>query len=143
MRTSYRFSFAKDWHTLPMAYWVHVPVADRPGAFEPPAPAHVYHHGYPLLWVLFDGHELVFSAPAQLAHMIEVLARKPLPSSRQLSAQRGPNVGPNGHWLSRLPAALKAPKARAKLVADLRALQALLGSDWAALALQVSEWRVF
>lgn len=140
MRTTYRFSFAAQWHTTPMAYWVHLPVAGALDRFDPPAPKLVPHHGYPLLWVCFVGHELVFSAPAQLAHFIEVLARKPLPTSRQLSALRGPNVGPNGHWLSRLPAALKAPRARTRLVKDLSALQTQLSGDWAQLALQLTDW---
>lgn len=33
-------------------------------------------------------------------------------------------MGPNGHWLSRLPAALKSPRVRARLVLALRGIRA-------------------
>ena len=75
-------------------------------------------------------YSLQFSAPAQLDHFIEVLASKPLPTSRQLSSRRGLPVGPNGHWLSRLPARLKATRKRAKLVHALQSLRAILPSPW-------------
>jgi len=48
---------------------------------------------------------------------------KPLPTSRQLSRKRELPVGPNSHWLSRLPVKLKAPKERAKLVSRLEAVR--------------------
>lgn len=70
------------------------------------------HKGYLQLHVLFESHELLFSAPAQLEHFIDVLSSKPLPTSRQLSSRRGLPVGPNGHWLSRLQARLKSPQKR-------------------------------
>jgi hypothetical protein len=66
----------------------------------------------------------------QLDHVIDVLSRKPLPTSRQLSLRRGARFGPNGHWLSRLPAELKAPRKRAKLVQVLRAVRAQVAESW-------------
>jgi hypothetical protein len=64
--------------------------------------------------------DLQFSSLVQLDHFIEVMMAKPLPTSRQLSRKRELPVGPNSHWLSRLPAKLKAPKERAKLVVKTR-----------------------
>jgi hypothetical protein len=52
--------------------------------------------------------------------VIEVLARNPLPTTRQLSSERGTTLGPNKHWLSRLPAKAKPLRFRRKLVTYLR-----------------------
>lgn len=117
---NFHFTFEPDWRRAPLAFWVHIPVAGDAVLFDPPAPAIVPHKGYPVLHVPFGSHELLFSSGAQLAHCIAVLSSKPLPTSRQLSAQRGLPVGPYGHWLSRLPAALKAPHKRMKLVETLQ-----------------------
>jgi hypothetical protein len=99
---------------------------DAPSHFEPQAPNATPHMGFRFLRFEFDKHELVFSSPSQLEHFIAVLNTKPLPTTRQLSAKRMTSAGPNGHWLSRLPAQLKAPKTRAKLVANLRWVQSVV-----------------
>jgi hypothetical protein len=125
MNSRFRFTYEKDWRHAPLAYWVHVPNPDDPKLFEPPAPLPVPHHGFVLLRIEYGPHELVFSSPEQLAHFIEVMAKKPLPTSRALSAARGTGAGPNGHWLSRLPAALKPPAARLQLVRHLKAVYAM------------------
>jgi len=117
---AFRFTFERDWLTAPLAIWVHVPVGGQAGAWSPPAPQPLANKGFPVLRVAFQRHELVFSSPAQVAHMVDVLASTPLPTSLQLSARRGIPMGPNGHWLSRLPAELKSPKLREKLVKHLR-----------------------
>lgn len=125
MNSRFRFTYEKDWRSAPLAYWVHVQSPTDPTAFEPPAPLPVPHHGFVLLRVEYGVHELVFSSPEQLAHFIEVMAKKPLPTTRSLSAARGTGAGPNGHWLSRLPAALKSPAARLLLVRHLKAVYAM------------------
>ncbi len=124
MSATIHFTYEKDWRTAPIAFWVHMPVAGNSRMFEPPAPAAVPHKGYVFLLISFESYNLQFSAPAQLDHMIDVLASRPLPTSRQLSARRGPGLGPNGHWLSRLPAALKSPRKRERLVKVLQAVRA-------------------
>lgn len=123
MNSRFRFTYEPDWRAAPMAFWVHVPSTTVEGAFEPAAPPKVPRLGYCFLNFEFGEHELVFSSPAQLQHMIDALSRKPLPTSRQLSAARGASVGPNGHWLSRLPAELKSPKTREVLVRHLKGLR--------------------
>ena len=99
-----------------MAFWIHTRVEGSDDEWTPPVPKAVPHKGYPMLRVEWQDYELQFSAPAQLAHFVEVLAKKPLPTSLHLSALRQAPVGPNGHWLSRLPSTLKSPRIREKLV---------------------------
>jgi hypothetical protein len=123
MSATFHFTYEKDWRTAPLAFWVHVPVPGEVSLCNPPAPEPVPHKGYLFLHVQFENHDLEFSAPAQLDHFIEVLSSKLLPTSRQLSMRRGLAVGPNGHWLSRLPAELKSPRKRAKLLQVLRAVR--------------------
>lgn len=123
MKTTYHFTFEKDWLTAPLAFWVHIPVPGTQREFFPPAPAEVPHLGYQTLRVQFEKYELQFSAPAQLDHFIEVLSSKPIRTSRQLSSMRGLPVGPNGHWFSRLPAGLKAPRKRERLVQAMLAVR--------------------
>jgi hypothetical protein len=121
MNRQFYFSFAPDWQFAHGAYWVHHPVLDLPGAFVPPAPIEVPHKGYAILHVEFESYELVFSSRAQVDHYIEILSKKLLPTTRQLSAVRATGAGPNQHWLSRLPCAIKAPKKRSQLVSTLLA----------------------
>lgn len=89
-------------------------VTSRPR--RPPIP----HKGYAVLCVPFGEMVLQFSSSEQLLECIRVLSLTPLPTSRQLSNRRDTSKGPNGHWLSRLPARVKSPKNREKLVATLR-----------------------
>ena len=130
MKAAFRFTYEKDWRTAPVAFWVHVPVSGSATECDPPAPPAIANLGYAFLRVAFENHELQFSALAQLDHFIEVLSRKPLPTSRQLSSRRGLPVGPNGHWLSRLPAKLKSPRKREKLVQSLTAIRSEVAGKW-------------
>ena len=123
MKPEYHFTFEKDWRTAPLAFWVHIPVPGTQVECNPPAPKEIPHKGFLFLRVQFEEHELQFSAPAQLDHFIEVLSTKPLPTSRQLSSRRKLPVGPNGHWLSRLPASIKSPRKRVKLVQVMQAVR--------------------
>ena len=125
MNSRFRFTYEKDWRNAPLAYWVHTQDPSNPQAYDPPASPLIPHHGYVLLRVEYGPHELVFSSPEQLAHFIEVMATKPLPTSRALSARLGTGARPNGHWLSRLPADLKPPAARSQLVRHLKAVYAM------------------
>lgn len=115
-----------DWRGEPMAYWVHV---EADGAawraamsYRPPAPTPEGRRGYPVLCVESQGFVFRFSSAAQLAECVDVLGRKPLPTSRRLSAMRGGGHGPNSHWLSRLPGRIKSPKIRQRAVEDLRSV---------------------
>ena len=125
MYSRFRFTYEQDWRTAPMAYWVHHEDPAQPEVYSPPAPARVLNRGFVLLRVEYGPHELVFSSPEQLEHCITVLSTKPLPTTRALSLKRGTGAGPNGHWLSRLPAELKSPAARNLLVRHLKSVYAM------------------
>lgn len=109
-----------------MAFWVHVEQGEGPWYraehFLPAAPTPLPRRGYAILCVEFSATVLRFSSAAQLAECIRVLSLRPLPLTRRLAQLRGRSAGPNSHWLSRVPASLKTPKARARLVAVLQGL---------------------
>lgn len=115
-----------------MAYWVHREVGSSDwrsaASYLPPAPQAIGRLGYLYLCCEFQRETLVFSSSAQLAEFVTVLSKKPMPTSMLLSARRGSSPGPNQHWLSRLPAALKTLKARERLV---KALSLLPSNVWA------------
>jgi hypothetical protein len=123
----------RDWRDEPMAYWVHI---ERPGSvwrtsesYQPAAPKASGRMGYPVLCVETQDFVFRFSSAEQLVECIDVLDRKPLPTSRRLSAARGSGHGPNSHWLSRLPVHIKSPKTRQRAVEDLRSVMAALAPD--------------
>lgn len=116
--------YADDWRHAPMAYWVHVhqdgDTWSKARHYLPPAPTPVAGKGYPILFVDAGSVTLHFSSAEQLRECIRVLEMVPLPTTRRLSALRGEALGPNSHWLSRLPASIKSPKARMRLVKVLK-----------------------
>jgi hypothetical protein len=135
MAVKWYFEFAPDWRNEPMAYWVHVEDEDSPwlhaSKFDPPAPKAITGKGFPILCVEIDDFLFRFSSPEQVEACIFTLSLKPLPSSLRLSAKRSHNVGPNSHWLSRLPASIKSPKHRDKAVISLKkAFQSALATDF-------------
>ncbi len=91
----------------PMTFWVR----DRP------PPALVPGKGYPLFHVEYDGMEFHFATLAELDVCAETLGGKLLPSGERL---RLDGVGPNSHWLSRLPAFVKPWSFREPAAAYLR-----------------------
>ena len=99
----------------PMTYWVH----GHPGeADADPSlqalPSAVPGKGYARVHAEIDGLELRFVSLAEIRHCIDVLGRKHLPTTTRLSVERGTGAGPNGHWLSRLPARAKTWRYREK-----------------------------
>jgi len=138
MKPHFYFTFEPDWRKAPVAFWVHVPVPGTAKECSPPSPEAIPHRGYLFLHVEVDAYDLQFSAPAQLDHFIDVMASKPLPTSQQLSLRRGQPVGPNSHWLSRLPSSLKAPRKREKLVQLLRSVRAQVVAQGANHAFQLT-----
>lgn len=112
--------YTTDWRSEPMAYWVHIEQDGRhwrsSQSYDPPAPQSIPHKGYVVVCIEVSSTVLRFSSEAQIEEFIRVLAMKPLPSSKRLSAIRGTGAGPNQHWLSRLPAKLKSSAVRPRLV---------------------------
>lgn len=117
-------SYTPRFRPSPVSSWVHVPASGtiwhEPTDCDPPLPRPVAGKGWPMLEVEVNGVALTFSSMAEVAHVVDVLSRNPLPTTRRLSADRGAGSGPNRHWLSRLPARAKSAKFRRDLVAYLR-----------------------
>jgi len=121
MTIVFSFAYSRDWHQTPGAYWVHIPIPDTNDKYTPHAPKLIPGKGYAILQVPIGTHVLEFCSAAHLQHYIDVLSQKLLPATMQLSAERGSGAGPNGHWLSRLPAELKPYRKRVLLVKKLAA----------------------
>ncbi|KAF1054526.1 MAG: hypothetical protein GAK43_00809 [Stenotrophomonas maltophilia] len=128
----YWFETVADWRDAPLAYWVHLAQDGQAwhaaSRFQPPAPR-AQPKGYLMLCLSAGSRVLRFSSTAQVEACIATLQRVPLPTSRQLSQAHGGTLGPNRHWLSRLPGRLKSPKQRLRVVEDLRLVLAQLRSD--------------
>lgn len=110
---------------LPMTFWVHravdlVEVWSESTRFDPPRQPPVPGKGYPVFQVEFDGFIFAFASLAEIRECIKVLEQKLLPRTYDLSAERETFMGPNSHWLSRLPAKTKRWKYRKGAVAYLR-----------------------
>jgi hypothetical protein len=116
----YWIEYANDWRSAPMAYWVHVEQDGKAwrdsGCFLPEAPPHIPHRGYAVVCVEVGPVVLRFSSRAQIEECVRVLGLRPLPTTSRLCATRKGRLGPNGHWLSRLPKSLKAPRARSRVI---------------------------
>jgi hypothetical protein len=127
----YWIEYTNDWRLEPMAYWVHIEQDGRhwrdSNAYVPPAPPSIPHKGFAVVCIEISGTVLRFSSQAQIEEFVRVLAMKPLPTSKRLSAMRGTGAGPNQHWLSRLPSALKSSRARHRIVELLK--QVLAGKQ--------------
>jgi hypothetical protein len=122
--------YTADWRDAPMAFWVHAPLdlpAGQPWVaatrFDPPAPTPVRGCGYRLWCVAVEDRVLTFSSQAQMTEFVRVMSMRPLPTARRLCEVTPRGHGPNAHWLSRLPAALKSSKRRLQLVAFVDALR--------------------
>ena len=119
----YWIEHTDDWRTEAMAYWVHIE-KDATSWIDskeyiPAAPKPEGKNGFRILCVEFSDMVLRFSSREQIEECIRVLEMKPLTSSKRLTDLRGGRTGPNGHWLSRLPAHVKSPKNRTLIVQKL------------------------
>ncbi|MCP5051495.1 MAG: hypothetical protein GY940_30285 [bacterium] len=116
----YRIEFKARYTPSPLSFWVHKhldsDVWSEATRFEPDLPKPVPNKGFPILLVNALGVELMFSSIPEARHFLEVISRKNMPTSSQLSALRNVTYGPNRHWLSRLPASLKPWSKREKII---------------------------
>jgi hypothetical protein len=116
--------YRKSWTQEPMTFWVHIEVDGRPWCeakrFDPPAPKPIPGRGWAVFLVEFDGFVFRFASLAELDVCVATLSRKVLPTTRRLSAERGTTVGPNSHWLSRLPKGTKSWQYRQQAVRYLK-----------------------
>ena len=113
----------------PMTYWVHRAADGKPWyesqTHDPPLEHAVPGKGFPLFFVEHRGFIFVFASLAEMRTAIDTLGRKVLPTTTGLTDERGAGVkfgrlGPNRHWLSRLPGEVTAWRYREPAVAYLR-----------------------
>jgi hypothetical protein len=116
-----RLDYAPDQIRSPLSLWVHRGVDAhlyRATVFDPPLPRAVPGKGFPI-WVLeHKGREICFVSPEEIAHAVDILGRRILPSPRDLGR---PHQAVNSHWLSRLHSQWKPWKTRQQMVKLLRA----------------------
>ncbi|WCE31553.1 hypothetical protein [Vibrio sp. SCSIO 43137] len=126
--SKWRIEYHKEFTETPLSYWVHKEQDSdnwwSATQFEPPLPAPVINKGYPRLCINLFGVRVVFSSVNEVEHFLSVISQKNMPTTTQLSRARNSNYGPNGHWLSRLPAKLKPWSRRKKMTSVIeKALQ--------------------
>jgi hypothetical protein len=104
----------------PLSYWVHI---DADGSdwfsarfFQPPLPFPVPDKGFATFWIECDGVVFKFASLDELRACIGVLARKLLPTTIRLAQDRGGDIDPSRHWLSKLPLQAKPWRYREKAV---------------------------
>lgn len=111
-------TYSNTWKDSPLAYWVHIPEEgefyDEGRSYLPKAPNKEV-EGFPIHNFECDGFIFEFSSSAQIEHFLDVISKKVMPTSIELSKKRKSSLGPNRHWLSRLPGKTKSFKFRKKL----------------------------
>lgn len=116
----WRIEYSPEYEPSPLSFWVHKHLDSEVWSyakkFEPELPSSIPGKGYPRLVVDALGIELRFSSVEEVKHFLEVVRQKNMPTSAQLSQKREASYGPNGHWLSRLPAKLKPWSKREKYI---------------------------
>jgi len=117
-----------------MTFWVHravgeVDIWSNATEFDPPRQPRVAGKGYPVFNVELDGFTFVFSSLEEIRECVNVLERKLLPRTLDLSDKRQTAKGPNSHWLSRLPAKVKPWQYRQRAAAYLREALASFEQD--------------
>jgi hypothetical protein len=107
-----------------MSYWVHREVGgrrcDRHTRPEPPLQPVVAGRGFPHFHVEYRDFVFRFASLAEVRVCIDTLGRKLLPTTLRLTQERGGQVGPNSHWLSRLPSRVLSWRYREPAVVYLR-----------------------
>ncbi len=112
--------YFSEYQPSPLSFWVHRhldnDVWSLASRFEPDLPKAIPSRGYPVLFVETFETCLRFSSIEEVQHFLDVISRKNMPTSSQLTKGRNGKYGPNAHWLSRLPARLKSWRNREKLI---------------------------
>jgi len=116
----WRIEYFREYRPGPLSFWVHRHLDNEvwtlASKYDPALPKAIPSMGFPVLFVDAPGTELRFASIAEVEHFLEVIGQKNMPTSMQLTKRRNASYGPNGHWLSRLPSALKPWRQREKLI---------------------------
>src|SRR5436190_4958693 len=112
--------YTEKWVPSPLSYWVHIKAdgSDWYNArfFQPPLPFPVLDKGFATFWIECDGVVFQFASLDELRHCTDILGRKLLPTTIRLAHDRGGDIGPSRHWLSKLPLQAKPWRYREKAV---------------------------
>ena len=115
-------TFTDHFEPGPMTPWVHravdAPIWVDAKVHEPPLPEPVPGEGYARYHIEIDGVTFEFVSKVEIQRCVEVLSERHLPST--LALCRGTGMGPNRHWLSRLPSRAKSWRYRERAVKELR-----------------------
>ena len=116
----YRIEYREAPPVCPMTPWVHRTIGGESWidaeAYDPPRQPMVPGHFY----VEFDGFTFTFASLAEIRVCMETLGKKVLPRTIDLTRDHGAGVGPNSHWLSRLPKEVKAWRYRERAIGILQ-----------------------
>ena len=103
----------------PLSFWVHHNLDNEVWAeakkFDPALPVPTPGKGWPMLSVTFGELSLHFASAQELHHFMLVISQNPMPTSADLCKARGVDTLVDQHWLNRLPADAKTPKARREM----------------------------
>jgi hypothetical protein len=109
-----------------VTYWVHIEADGKPwcdaSLFTPPRPAATPGKGYAEFHVEVEGFIFYFASLDELNLCIQTLGQRVLPSTLRETIRRGVRIGigPNQHWLSRLPARLLPWQRKQRVVGYLK-----------------------
>ncbi len=119
--------YGEQWTPGPMSYWGHRETDGKPWSeaklFDPPKPSPAGGRGFARYFVEVEGVVFYFASLDELRVCIAMLEHRVLPSTLKETAARGVRkfgIGPNRHWLSRLPARVLVWRRRARVVNYLR-----------------------
>lgn len=130
----FEITFKALYPETPLTFWVQIQKLEGGAfdvnSFEPPLSKVIGGKGFSELKVNFLGVDFRFSSVHELAHFISVMEKRNLPTTMSLSLKRNAGIGPNGHWLSRLPSRLKPWRQRVRLVKLLKIAKADFAKVW-------------
>lgn len=122
--TRHWVEYGDAWAAGPLSFWVHVEVDGRPwnraARFDPPLPGPVPGRGYARFYAEVEGFTFYFASLEEVRACIRVLGQRVLPTTVREASERRGGVGPNPHWLSRLPSRLLPWRRRQKIVRYLK-----------------------
>ncbi len=116
----WRIEYNPEYTETPLSFWVHKHLDHEvwiyANEFEPALPKAIACKGYPMLIVSMLGVELKFASVAEVEHFLTVISQKNMPTTQHLTRKRSSHFGPNRHWLSRLPSAIKPWTKRGRII---------------------------
>ncbi len=127
--TKYWKEYLEEYRQSPLSSEVHRPVNSDiwlyATEYDPPLPKAEAGQGYTLYKIEVKGRELQFSSLQEIERCIQVLSKRNLPTTYQLSQQSWCKGWQHTHWLTKFPGALKSAKTRMRIVTLLNKVKVL------------------